>query len=181
MAITSAGKDAVMEAVFDGAELALGTMGDDGTSFTELSADSSINPGYARMLISKDGDIKDIDYSTSLLYVSFDSGKVTNTRTAYFGDADDGETPDSMDVLSEGGWAETPDAIAVYRSDELYYACKFTDTPVNVYQGHRIKIAAGKFLVTFNPVETSEDNVNTAALNVESDITVETENNGETG
>lgn len=179
MAITTAGKDAVMEAVFAGATLALGNMSSDGNIFTELSTDFSINPGYSRMPIVKDSSIK--DYSTSTLYVSLSSGTVTNTRTAYFGDADDGDTPDSLEVLNEGGWTETPDAIAVYRGSTLYYACKFTDTPVNVYQGHRIKISAGKFSVTFDPVETSENNINTAALNVESDITVETENNSETG
>ena len=180
MAITTAGKNAVMEAVFAGATLALGTMSSDGNIFTELSTDSSINPGYTRMPIVLDNaSIK--DYSTSTLYVSVMSATATNTRTAYFGDADDGKTPDSLEVLNEGGWTETPDAIAVYRGSTLYYACKFTDTPVNVYQGHRIKITAGKFSVTFNPVETSEDNINIAALNVESDITVETENNSETG
>lgn len=176
--ITSEGKSAVMEAVFVGGMLALGNMSEDGKSFTELSTSSSVNPGYSRMPIEECSNNAS-DQNT--LYVEIEDGTVTNGRAAYFGDADDGETADSLEILSEGGWTEQASAIAVYRGNTLYYASKFTDDPVSVYQGHRIKIPAGKFKVTFNPVEVSDDGVQAASLDLESDITLETDNGTETG
>lgn len=176
MAITNAGKDAVMKAIFNEAYLALGNMSEDGRSFVEISTSQSVNPGYARMLIKCDDPPKnDTTYTT--LYVKSTDGVLTSLQDAFFKDADDGTTRDSLDPLSEGGWKETISAIGVFLSGTLYYASQFSDTPINVYQAHRVKVGKGKFNITFNPKETSSTSTQSeiVSLNMESKVNLEVE------
>lgn len=156
MAITNKGKDAILKAMLTGAKMALGNMSSDGLSFTEISKDQSVNPAYARMSIST--DTMPSDPGTKILYVSIKDGVVTNLNTAFYADADDGTTKDSLTPLSVGGWQEGVSAIGIYNTvggvDTLYYAAQFRDTPAKIYQGHRVKIGKGNLKITFTPTES---------------------------
>lgn len=156
MAITNKGKDAILKAMLTGAKMALGNMSSDGQSFTEISKDQSVNPAYARMSISTAA--MPSDPGTKILYVSVRDGVVTNLNTAFYADADDGETKDSLTPLEEGGWQEGVSAIGIYNTvggvDTLYYAAQFRDTPAKIYQGHRVKIGKGNLKITFTPTES---------------------------
>ena len=156
MAITNKGKDAILKAMLTGAKMALGNMSSDGQSFTEISKDQSVNPAYARMSISTAA--MPSDPGTKILYVSVRDGVVTNLNTAFYSDADDGETKDSLTPLEEGGWQEGVSAIGIYNTvggvDTLYYAAQFRDTPAKIYQGHRVKIGKGNLKITFTPTES---------------------------
>lgn len=156
MAITNKGKDAILKAMLTGAKMALGNMSSDGQSFTEISKDQSVNPAYARMSISTAA--MPSDPGTKILYVSVRDGVVTNLNTAFYADADDGETKDSLTPLEEGGWQEGVSAIGIYNTvggvDTLYYAAQFRDTPAKIYQGHRVKIGKGNLRITFTPTES---------------------------
>lgn len=156
MAITNKGKDAILNAMLTGAKMALGNMSSDGQSFTEISKDQSVNPAYARMSISTAA--MPSDPGTKILYVSVRDGVVTNLNTAFYADADDGETKDSLIPLEEGGWQEGVSAIGIYNTvrgvDTLYYAAQFRDTPAKIYQGHRVKIGKGNLRITFTPTES---------------------------
>lgn len=157
MAITNKGKDAILNAMLTGAKMALGNMSPDGKSFTEISKDQSINPAYARMSITPI-DHTPNDPGTKILYVSIKDGVVTNLNTAFYADADDGQTKDSLIPLEEGGWQEGVSAIGIYNTvrgvDTLYYAAQFRDTPAKIYQGHRVKIGKGNLRITFTPTES---------------------------
>lgn len=156
MAITNKGKDAILKAMLTGAKMALGNMSSDGKSFTEISKDQSVNPAYARMSISTAA--MPSDPGTKILYVSVRDGVVTNLNTAFYADADDGETKDSLTPLEEGGWHDGVSAIGIYNTvkgvDTLYYAAQFRDTPAKIYQGHRVKIGKGNLRITFTPTES---------------------------
>lgn len=156
MAITNKGKDAILKAMLTGAKMALGNMSSDGLSFTEISKDQSVNPAYARMSIST--ATMPSDPGTKILYVSIKDGVVTNLNTAFYADADDGTTKDSLTPLSVGGWQEGVSAIGIYNTvggvDTLYYAAQFRDTPAKIYQGHRVKIGKGNLKITFTPTES---------------------------
>lgn len=151
MPITNKGKDAILTNVFNGATLALGTMNGDGKTFTEIRTTGE-NPNYARMNISVVSSLPSGAENTKL-YVRIADGVLTNLNTAYYKDADDGDTKDSLTPQTTGGWADTFNAVAVYRGSTLYYASKFTDNPIHVYQGHRVKIGAGNLQITFTPTE----------------------------
>ena len=151
MPITNKGKDAILTNVFNGATLALGTMNSNGKIFTEIRTTGE-NPNYARMNISVVTSLPSGAENTKL-YVKTEDGVLTNLNTAYYKDADDGRTEDSLTPQDKGGWADTVDAIAVYRGSTLYYASKFTDNPIHIYQGHRVKIGAGNLQITFTPTE----------------------------
>lgn len=148
MPITNAGKDAILKNVFDGATLALGNMS--GNEFTEISTDSS-NPKYARMNIV----VGTADDDKKTLYLKAENGVLTPHQDAYFNDADDSITADSLEPQEVGGWNDEISAIGVYNKGTLCYASKFTDTPIHVYQGHRVKIGKDNFQITFNPTEVA--------------------------
>lgn len=154
-----AGKNAVLSSLLDGATLALGraTKDENGnmTAFTEISTSSSVNPNYSRLSI-KVATSTPSSPAASTLYVSISGGTATSILAAAFKDADDGQTPDSLNEYYTGGWQEQVDSIGIYRGSTLYYAATFTDEPITVYQGHRIRIAAGNFQLTFSPSETAE-------------------------
>lgn len=156
MAITNKGKDAILKAMLTGAKMALGNMSPDGQSFTEISKDQSVNPAYARMSISTAA--MPSNPGTKILYVSVKDGVVTNLNTAFYADADDGQTKDSLTPLEEGGWQDGVSAIGIYNTvggvDTLYYAAQFRDTPAKIYQGHRVKIGKGNLKITFTPTES---------------------------
>lgn len=156
MAITNKGKDAILKAMLTGAKMALGNMSPDGRSFTEISKDQSVNPAYARMSISTAA--MPSNPGTKILYVSVKDGVVTNLNTAFYADADDGQTKDSLTPLEEGGWQDGVSAIGIYNTvggvDTLYYAAQFRDTPAKIYQGHRVKIGKGNLKITFTPTES---------------------------
>lgn len=151
MPITNKGKDAILTNVFNGAVLALGTMNVDEKTFTEIRTTGE-NPNYERMPIMVVTSLPS-DAENTKMYVKTVDGVLTNLNTVYYKDADDGSTKDSLTPQTAGGWADTVNAIAVYRGSTLYYASKFTDTPIHVYQGHRVKIGAGNFQITFTPTE----------------------------
>lgn len=157
MAITNKGKDAILTAMLTGAKMALGNMGSDGKSFTEISKDQSVNPAYSRMSITPIAQAP-TDPGTKILYVSIKDGVVTNLNTAFYADADDGTTKDSLIPLEEGGWQEGVSAIGIYNTvkgvDTLYYAAQFRGTPAKIYQGHRVKIGKGNLKITFTPTES---------------------------
>ena len=156
MAITNKGKDAILKAMLTGAKMALGNMSSDGQSFTEISKDQSVNPAYARMSISTAA--MPSNPGTKIMYVSVKDGVVTNLNTAFYADADDGQTKDSLTPLEEGGWQDGVSAIGIYNTvkgvDTLYYAAQFRDTPAKIYQGHRVKIGKGNLKITFTPTES---------------------------
>lgn len=157
MAITNKGKDAILTAMLTNAKMALGNMSSDGKTFTEISKDQSVNPAYARMSITPIAQAPS-DPGTKILYVSVKDGVVTNLNTAFYADADDGTTKDSLTPLEEGGWQEGVSAIGIYNTikgvDTLYYAAQFRDTPAKIYQGHRVKIGKGNLKITFTPTES---------------------------
>lgn len=172
------GKTAVMKAVFDGAELALGLATKDSNGnmiqFTEISKDQSINPGYARMPIEiKTGSSSK---TQTTLYLTLSDGTVTNNCDSAFKDADDGVTFDSLDSHTEGGWKNQVDSIGIYKNNVLYYAAIFKETPINIYQSHRIRLTKGNFKITFDPQETDvSQSAVVSALNLESDIKIDVE------
>lgn len=149
MGATSKGKEAVLTKVFSGKSLALGNLSEDGGTFTEIS--SVNNKGYKRMQLSVVTEPPEKP-SENHMYLTVSNGVISNCLTAYFADADDGVTADSLDPTAEGGWEEAVSAIAVLNGDSIIYANKFTDDPVRVYQAHRIKIGKGNFSFTFNLV-----------------------------
>lgn len=181
MACTTAGKNAVLEALFDGSTtkiaLGLATKDDKGnmTGFTEISSDQSVNPRYARMSVYNTSVPSNAGTgSLQTMYVSISNGTVTNINDAAFKDADDEETADSLSVLDTGGWQDPIDSIGIYKNNVLYYAATFRDTPLYVRQGHRVRFAAGSFKVTFAPTETVLDSEAMASeLDMISDIQVE--------
>lgn len=152
MGATSKGKEAVLTQAFHGKNLALGNMSADGKTFTEIS--SASNHGYKRMTLSVVTEIpKTLTENT--MYLTASGGVISNCTTAYFADADDGVTPDSLDPIETGGWEDEVSAIAIYDgSNNIIYANQFTETPVKVYQGHRIKIGKGNFSITFDLVQS---------------------------
>lgn len=156
MPVTNKGKDRTLKTMLSGAQLALGNMSSDGKTFTEISSDQKKNPQYARMSITV-ADTAPSNPGTKILYVSVKDGVITNYNTAFFADADDGSTKDSLTPLEEGGWQDGVSAIGIYGKvssvDTLFYAAQFRDTPAKIYQGHRVKIGAGNFKVTFTVTE----------------------------
>lgn len=190
MPFTNDGKTYVMEKMISGARLAFGTIDESG-AWSELDNTSGAgNETYKRMRIYIYNDLgRDDDKRKNptkyddVLFVSITDGVVTNLYDAYFNDADDGVTPDSLDALNTGGWKDSINAIAIYKgdSDVWYYASKFTENPIYVYNGHRIKLPKGKFVITFNPIENGTPSVQasaqseTVSLNMESKVNLEVE------
>lgn len=197
MPFTDTGKTKAMSMMVHKNKLAFGTIDDNGV-WTELdNTDGAGNETYTRMSIYHYSNLASYTNTSSteykmynnpenydnVLFVEILNGVVVNLYDAYFNDADDGVTPDSLDALDEGGWKDTINAIAIYKgdTDTWYYASKFTDTPIHVYNGHRIKLPKGQFQITFNPIENGETasqastQSEAVALNMESEVTLEVE------
>lgn len=155
MGMQNEGKNAILEEMLTGASLKLGNISN--KVFTPI-AQNSTNPNYAPMLIQIfDGNLP-ANPDSQKLYLKISDGVAKNTGSAaYFKDADDGETQDSLTPLSEGGWQETVTAVGLYRGNTLYYACQFSENPIHVYQGHRIRIGKNQFSLTLTvqPPSTS--------------------------
>lgn len=143
------GKNQILTAMLDGASVKLGNIS--GGVFTPI-AEGTTNPNYAPMpVVIYSGSVSASSRDDKKLYLTVSDGIAKNKDyAAYFKDADDGQTADSLTSLTEGGWSETVSAIGIYKNNKLYYACQFSESPVHVYQGHRIKIDKNQFSLTFN-------------------------------
>lgn len=144
------GKNQILTAMLDGAKVKLGNIS--GGVFTPIAENNSTNPNYAPMqVVVYSGSVPASSRDDKKLYLTISEGVAKNKDyAAYFKDADDGQTADSLTPLTEGGWSETVSAIGIYKNNTLYYACQFSESPIHVYQGHRIKIDKNQFSLTFN-------------------------------
>lgn len=129
MGLTTTGINKIADALLQNAYVGLGTLS--GSTFTEVSGNN-----YERV-------------SASAATLTNSNGVITNTHDFYFKDADDGTTPDSLTPQSTGGWGQV-NALAIFNGstgNDLRYAGSLTEA-VTVYQGMRVKFAAGDIQLT---------------------------------